>query len=498
MRSTLASLAFSALTLTACGDDAAPMMDGGPMIDGGPMMDVGPDVMPMMDAGPDAMSDGGMDAGPDVVDAGPPLPEPPESIFFVGNSFTFGGPIPTLVRDLAAAGGHPVPDVDYRAVGGRTLRWHREDTDPENAPNRVGEGWDVVVLQEYSTGATDSAGDPMRFKEDATWFHDLARNAQPDCRVVLYETWARRFNHGIYPGTFDDPEDMQAQIRFHYNDAADNYIPAMTMLEPNVVVAPAGDAWELQLMGGEPPKLHGDDDYHAGRAGQYLNALVIYSTIYGTATMGLDPLVGLSEEVATMLQEAADAVTGNTAPPPGLGMPSMPVGHTVRVDVGPNAAEGWATLTNGGSAGPLMSDEGAMTTVSVSASGFTGNQTGGSSDNDFGWPGDVSADSLYVGSFDGHDAALDLSANVRIRRLPAGRYELFIFASRDGNDDGRQRVGRYGVGEQSADLDASDNVGMRATLTLTSEGTISINVGVSPEGASRFAYVGAIELTRVE
>ena len=57
-----------------------------------------------------------------------------------------------------------------------------------------------------------------------------------------------------------------------------------------IVVIPQPDAWEHQLAMGEPPRLHADDDWHASRAGQYLNALVIYSTIYGRRTRGLVPL----------------------------------------------------------------------------------------------------------------------------------------------------------------------------------------------------------------
>lgn len=491
----VAARTLFALTLIGaigCGDDGAPMMS----LDGGAPPDAGElDLGPMVD---DDGGPGGDDMG--VPDMGPPPPEPPADIFFVGNSFTLGGPIPLLVQDLAVSAGFPEPNVDYRAVGGRTLEWHRADPDPESAPERIAEGWDVVVLQEYSTRPTDAVGPAERFKEDATYFHDLAIHTRPSARVILYETWARREGHSLYPVTFDDPGDMQAQLRFHYFDAADNYIPMMAMETPNVTVAPCGDAWERQLAGGEPPILHAGDDYHAGAAGQYLNALVLYSTIYGYSALGLAP-IGVDADVARELQETADATTGITRPPPALGDPVFPVGQAVRIDVGPTAAD-WPALTSASdSVGPLTTDDGESTTAGGSSAAFDGTQTGGLGENDFGWPADVSADSLWVGSFDGHDAALGRSATLRFRGLPAGTYELVLYASRTGDDAGNGRLTRFTVGSETRDLDPVDNTGRTATFDALSPdalGELSVAIAVSPDGGARFGYLGAAVLTRLD
>ena len=489
---TRALATLACLLLVACGDD-----DGSFTPDAGPLLDAGPGTDAAFAPDASAAIDAGSDAG--TPDMGPPPPPVPEDIFFIGNSFTLGGPIPNLVHDLAVSAGFPEPNVGYRAVGGQSLEWHRADTSAEGAPGRVAEGWDVLVLQEYSTGPTDAIGDPMQFKEDATWFHDLAREVRPDCRVILYESWARRSSHSFYPGTFDDPGDMQAQLRFHYFDAAESFIPAMAMTTPNVTVAPAGDAWERQLAGGEPPRLHASDDYHAGAAGQYLNALVIYSTIYGTSARGLVP-IGVDAAVARTLQETADATTGETRLPPGLGDPTFEVGHTVRVDVGPTDSGEWpALLTANGAAGPLTSDEGTSTTAVASASGFDGTQTGGVNANDLGWPAAVSSDSLWVGSFDGHVAALDRRATVVLRGLPAGTYSLTLYASRVGDDSGNGRSTRYTVGARTVDLEASDNTGTTVELSglVPDElGELVLEVTVSPDGLARFGYLGAFELTR--
>ena len=127
---------------------------------------------------------------------------------------------------------------------------------------------------------------------------------------------------------------MQAELRFHYNDAADNYIPMFSAAarSSDVRVAPAGDAWEIQLAGGEPPVLHADDDYHAGAAGAYLNALVIYSTIYRRAADGLIPLRGVEDTVAAQLQASANAATGAVGHGPVYDVVPMLRDATVQVD----------------------------------------------------------------------------------------------------------------------------------------------------------------------
>ncbi len=487
------------LLLLACDVPVGPGVDASPS-DAGPVVDAGPSDAGPSDAGPS-------DAGPEDAgsfDAGPPF-VPPASTFFVGNSFTFGGPVPRLVEDLAIYAGWPEPNVEYRAVPGRTLAWHRaDDTDPEGAPRRIAEGWDVVVLQEQSTRPTDQLGDPDRFKEDATWFYDQVEAANPDARVILYETWARRFDHAYYPDRFTDPAMMQAELRFHYYDAAERYIPTFSSAarSTDVQVAPCGDAWELQLAGGEPPRLHASDGWHASAAGAYLNALVIYGTIYGSLTDGLVPLRGLDEAVALELQASADRVIGARERGPVFGRPlGVVAGAEVRVDLGTRFIDGWPALTaTRGTVGPLATVAGAETSVRITAWAFDGTQEGGRVDNAFGFDADVSRDTLYVGTFDGHAAALSREARVVVRGLPPGTYRVEIFGSRDGTDSGRGRLTRYTIEGDFRDLDVADNTERLAIFDSVSpdaRGEVLIRVGVSPDGAARFAYIGFVRVIRL-
>jgi hypothetical protein len=432
-----------------------------------------------------------------------PPPAEPLRVLFVGNSFTFTAGMPATFRALAEAAGFPRPLVRTRAVGGRSLEWHRADTSPEGAPARIREGWDVVVLQELSTRPTDTLGDPAQFKDDATWLHDLAIGREPSATVVLYETFARAAGHPYYPRTFESPAEMQAQLRFHYDDCAERSIPEHTtvVVDRPVVVARVGDAWERVLDGAEPPRLHAEDDYHPNAQGAYLTALVFFGTIYGRSAEGL-PSLGVAPELARALQEEADRTTGATEPAPSIACPrALPVGDVLPIDFGPTPVAGWASVDEiRGSVGPLTSAGGVATDARVSVRGFTGTQTGGSAINELGLPAGVSADSLWVGSFDGHEDALALRAEIEVSGLAAGLYQVELFASRDGDDAGNGRLTRYAIDARTHDLEVSDNRARAARfedVAPDADGTVRIGVAVSPAGRARFAYAGSLRVTRM-
>ena len=425
-------------------------------------------------------------------------------LFFIGNSFTLGGPIPTMVSALAKAAGFPAPQVEYSAYGGYTLAQHRKTS---SSVNGVAKGsWDFVVLQEYSTGPTDNAGNPTGFKQDATWFYDKTREKSPQGWVTLYETWARHKDHGIYPKTFKDPQEMQAQLRKHYNDAAKNYIPkhAAGPVKDHVRVAPAGDAWERHLKENTPLRLHDSDDYHAGKNGQYLNAAVIFSTLYGCRAKGLDSL-GLPPADAARLQDSADATTGIKGIPPGTPPPDFKVSEAVHVDFGSikTSTSNWNNVTTSyGSLTNAVTSKGVSTTMDLAMTdSFSGSNTSGPNNNKLGWPSSVSQDTLYCGASSTHSAALNAPAAFELRQLPAGIYKLELFASRNGKDGPRDRLTRFTVGNSAKDVEAADNLDKLVvynSLKVGTDGKLGVKVAVSPAGTGRFCYLNGMVLTRVK
>ncbi|TWT95183.1 hypothetical protein Pla108_33260 [Botrimarina colliarenosi] len=431
----------------------------------------------------------------------------PLNLLFIGNSFTAGGPIAHLVRDLATDAGWATPNVQYVAPGGQSLGFHTTNPDTVNAIG-LG-GWDFVVLQEFSTGPTDNAGNPAAFKSNATALYDQVKLSSPNANVVLYETWAREADHSFYPGTFTDPAQMQAQLRTHYNDAADNYIPANSTaaVKTDVVVVPAGDAWENYLNSGGTIRLHDTDDYHAGPNGQYLSSAVIYSTIYERSVAGLSGLVAAPADAA-VLQTFADATTGMTITggPMGNGLSPLAAGGGILIDFGgtdrPTAApwNNFNEFLTGSSLINVLDDSGATTSIDVTLTdGFSGVNSAGSAGNTLGYPTTATSDSFYTGSFDGHEAALPNRAQVTISGLdPSLVYDLALFSSRTGTDSGMGRLTRYTVDGQWIDFDVSDNTGTEvlfASVPAAGDGTLTLDVEVSPDGTGRFAYLGQLKLT---
>lgn len=403
--------------------------------------------------------------------------------------------------------GWATPHVEYSAIGGESLRGHR---DRASTITLVDQGdWDVVVLQEYSTKPTDNIGDPLEFKTDVTWFHDRIRASSPNARIVLYETWARHPDHSFYPGSFENTEQMQAQLRFHYNDAANDFIPqhAEALVDPPVEVAPVGDAWESHLFEPDALRLHGSDDYHAGSRGKYLNGLVIYSTIYNRSALD-QTARGLQSEEAIRLQQSADATTGKTIPggPSGLPRPvGLVAGEAVLIDFGsqPSFEPGWNNLDDATSSRQdnlrTIEDQASTLDVAVTVN-FGGVNSNGLGENDLGYPTEATTDSFFAGSFDDHADGLLNPGQITVQGLdPAGQYDLLIFSSRTGDDGGRGRLTRYTVDGQFEDLEVADNAAEHVrfdNVYPTPNGELTIDVAVSPAGRSRFAYIGVLELAR--
>ena len=430
----------------------------------------------------------------------------PLNLLFLGNSYTDLGPIPHLVRDLATDAGWATPNVQYVAPHGQTLNFHSTNADTLNAID-LGD-WDFVVMQEFSTRPTDNAGSPNTFKNSATTLYDRVKLSSPDAQVLLYETWARHPDHSIYDSTFTDPTQMQTQLRFHYNDAADNFIPtnSTAAIKTDVAVAPVGDAWENYLNTGGPIRLHASDDHHAGDNGKYLTSAVIYSTIYDRSAANRTSLL-TSPANAAVLQTFADATTGKTTPggPDGVELGMLAPGASIQIDFGSAAsltAGHWNNLTDSinGIAVNMIDDTGTTTAVDAAITdGFVGANSVGIPGNTLGYPGNASTDSFFAGSFTDHTQGLLNPGQVTFTGLdPDGEYDVTLFAARSGDDGGLGRLTRYTVDGVWQDLEVSDNIANEIVfqnVTPELDGSLVIDVAVSPDGTGRFAYLGLAQIT---
>ena len=206
----------------------------------------------------------------------------------------------------------------------------------------------------------------------------------------------------------------------------------------------------------------------------------------------------VQKPVAKTVQGGPDGTFGSSEP-------ALEVGQTILVDLGDASTQApspWNNLTYEARRLENASDtRGTVTRVDFSMTdNFAGANPNGLDNNQLGYPAQATTDTFWIGSFDGHTAALSTSGQITLRHLdPEATYALKLFAARSGDDSGRGRLTRFIVNGQQQDLEVADNTSNTAdflNVTPDALGQITIDVRVSPEGGSRFGYLGTIQLTR--
>ncbi len=139
-------------------------------------------------------------------------------VLFVGNSMTLRHDLPTKVAALAAEAGVSVQIAHAAARGSRLV----EAWQIEGLRAALATGWDVLVLQDFSTTclrAPDRWGSAHAMRE-------MAQAAQARA-VLLYPTWAFPPGHRVYQegaGILTrppaDPADFARCITAHYDSIA--------------------------------------------------------------------------------------------------------------------------------------------------------------------------------------------------------------------------------------------------------------------------------------
>ena len=208
--------------------------------------------------------------------------EAPESVLFVGNSFTFyNNAIYTHLRKLLVAenaSNRQKIFLKSMTTSGAMLADHAGGLEQLLASRN----WDVVVLQGQSREAID--------KEMAAGFESTARTYSEAIRArgsvpVLFMTWA-------YAG---QPE-MTAQLATEFGHLGKKL---------DVMVIPVGLAFGRAMDTINGVVLHDPDTKHPSLAGTYLAAAVFYASLYGKSPVPLDYNAGLDETIALQLRQAA-------------------------------------------------------------------------------------------------------------------------------------------------------------------------------------------------
>lgn len=221
-------------------------------------------------------------------------------VYFVGNSYTYYNNMPIMFRDFAAAMGDTVI-YGMSAPGGYTFQQHC--TDATTLAGISSQSWDIVVLQEQSQRPSFP---PAQVATDVYPYArrlDSIIHANDTCTQTMFMmTWGRRngdaMNCGFYP-VVCTYAGMQGRLRESYLQ--------MTQ-DNNAVVAPMGAAWKIVIDSFPSIDLYVTDSSHPSLAGSYLQACVMYASVFHSPASGCTYTGGLTSTVATTLQRIADKV----------------------------------------------------------------------------------------------------------------------------------------------------------------------------------------------
>ena len=239
-----------------------------------------------------------------------------ENILFIGNSLTYGfgcptvqnlGGVPKLVELIAAAKGRKAA-VAMRA--GAKEDWSRHLREPKTELALHARPWNWVVLQDSSTRPT-RLGNVANFLANGTALYHRIRGHSPGTMIVLYETWARGDGYSYYSvdaarTTFVNPAQMTTELRRGYATLKE----VLGGLEPGeqVRLARVGTAFALCQEKFPEINLLYADRMHASDQGNYLAALVLYTTIFRDSPLGAPrkfPGLTIDARVAARLQQIA-------------------------------------------------------------------------------------------------------------------------------------------------------------------------------------------------
>lgn len=181
-------------------------------------------------------------------------------VLFIGNSFTSGGNMPTLVESLSLGSKREI-DSEMIAPGGVTLYQHVNS--PQTAAKLKERHWDVVVLQDCSTCTL----------EYSKWFSWEVTEMVKQVRAVgstplLYMTWADL-------GKDSDQNTITAA-----------YLSIGKGL--NVEVVPVGIAWQHAAPLLPRGTLHASDGHHPSLPGALLTAYMFLQYFQKDAEQPID------------------------------------------------------------------------------------------------------------------------------------------------------------------------------------------------------------------
>lgn len=200
-------------------------------------------------------------------------------VLFVGNSLTATNDLPGQLVQLANSAGKTVT-VQSSAPGGFTFQQHTTHQPTLDLLNAGDYDW-VVFQNQSQTGAGE-----------LQYIRFLDSIVRSKCkRSLFYLTFA----HPPYAEDWADQDFLTG-----------SYLHAARELQ--IAVAPCGEAWRSVFQQDVTAPLWISGDYHPSLHGQYLNACVLYKSIFGESPVGLSYAAGLPVDNVSMYQQTAHTI----------------------------------------------------------------------------------------------------------------------------------------------------------------------------------------------
>ena len=260
----------------------------------------------------------------------------PTRVLFVGNSFTFVNDLPHQLINIATSLGDDL-EVANSTIGGCTL-YHQTPSRDVRTASLLKQRWDFIVLQDYSALPTVHAARSVYLRPAVAEF--IAE--KQDATIVMYLTWGYHDGNTAPCPSSDTPDcfpkgslanltNPPCDSSPHFHNLTGTFecmgyalaraYLSLRRLEGVDLVAPCGLAWQVvrgsteipsecrasvdaqypqplslslpfKVPGGARPgfmlyRKFGDAiDKHPNVAGQYLNALTFYATLFRKSPVG--------------------------------------------------------------------------------------------------------------------------------------------------------------------------------------------------------------------
>ncbi len=218
-------------------------------------------------------------------------------VLFVGNSYTYGNDLPSLLSSIAADKGDNFSH-DSSTPGGYTFKKH--STHGTTLTKIAAEKWDYVVLQaqsqEPSFPPVQVASDTYPFAKELC---DKIRENDDCIEPIFFMTWGRKNGDAANCPHYTPLctyEGMQERLKESYTEMGE---------DNNASVSPVGVAWKKVRELYPTIELYTSDESHPSYAGSYLSACVFYATMYKKSPMDCSFYGSLTEDVAKKLQSVA-------------------------------------------------------------------------------------------------------------------------------------------------------------------------------------------------